>query len=70
MDVTPVEGDFEFIKADITRLESVRRVVRGVDAVVHLAAIIPPKSEEDREETMKVNTEATRNLVMAIEERG
>lgn len=70
VDIVPVEGDFEFVRADITDFESTRRVVDGVDAIIHLVAIIPPLSEKDREKTMQVNVESTKNLLKAIEIRG
>jgi nucleoside-diphosphate-sugar epimerase len=66
-DVVPVEGDFEFVRADITDFESIRKAVEGVNIVAHLAAIIPPLSERDREKTMRVNVEGTENLLKSIE---
>ncbi len=67
IDVLPVEGDFEFVRADITDFGSTRKAVEGVDVIVHLAAVIPPLSERDREKTMRVNVEGTENLLKSIE---
>lgn len=51
---------------DVTRLEDVRAAVRGKEAVVHLAAIIPPVSEAQPALAQRVNVEGTRNIVEAI----
>lgn len=58
----------EVFCGDITKFEDVREASRGVDGVIHLAAILPPKSEQDRTQTMKVNLEGTRNLVEVLKE--
>jgi nucleoside-diphosphate-sugar epimerase len=66
VDIVPGEGDFEFIQTDITDFASTKKIIEGVDAIIHLAAIIPPQSEFDRKKTMRVNVEGTRNLLKAI----
>ncbi len=67
-DFSSLEGleRLEVIRGDITGAREVREAVRDVDAVVHLAAILPPASEEDRERTIRVNVGGTRNLFEAI----
>ncbi len=55
---------------DVRHFEDVREAVRGCDAVIHLAAIIPPASKTRRELTMDVNYGGTVNLVNAIRETG
>jgi nucleoside-diphosphate-sugar epimerase len=57
----------EVIKGDITDVDTVRRAVDGVDAVIHLAAILPPTSERDRTKTFAVNVDGTTHLVRALE---
>jgi UDP-glucose 4-epimerase len=61
-----VEG-IELIKGDITDADTVRKAVDGVDAVIHLAAILPPASERDRSRTFAVNVDGTMHIVRALE---
>lgn len=61
-----VEG-IELIKGDITDADTVRKAVEGVDAVIHLAAILPPASERDRSRTFAVNVDGTTHIVRALE---
>ncbi len=53
---------------DIRNFGDVRRAVRECDAVIHLAAIIPPLSKKHHELTMDVNYGGTMNLINAIKE--
>ena len=53
---------------DIRNFEDVKKAVRECDAVIHLAAIIPPVSKKHRELTMDVNYGGTVNLINAIKE--
>ena len=61
-----VDG-IEVIKGDITDADTVRRAVDGVEAVIHLAAILPPASERDRARTFAVNVEGTTQIIRALE---
>jgi nucleoside-diphosphate-sugar epimerase len=61
-----VDG-IEVIKGDITDADTVRRAVDGVEAVIHLAAILPPASERDRVKTFAVNVDGTTHIVRALE---
>jgi UDP-glucose 4-epimerase len=61
-----VDG-IEVVKGDITDGDTVRRVVDGVEAVIHLAAILPPASERDRARTFAVNVDGTSYIVRALE---
>jgi len=67
-DFSSLEGleQVRVIRGDITEAREVRKAIKGVDAVVHLAAILPPASEEDRERTMGVNVGGTRNVFEAM----
>jgi nucleoside-diphosphate-sugar epimerase len=60
----------EIAKGDITDLDTVRTAVQGVDLVHHVAALLPPASERNREKTLAVNVQGTGNLVHAIQEQG
>ena len=53
---------------DIRNFEDMKKAVRNCDAVIHLAAIIPPISKKYRELTMDVNYGGTINLINAIKE--
>ncbi|HEV2779422.1 MAG TPA: NAD(P)-dependent oxidoreductase [Actinophytocola sp.] len=50
---------------DVTDPAAVNRAVDGVDAVVHLAAVIPPASDADPERAREVNVDGTANVVAA-----
>jgi nucleoside-diphosphate-sugar epimerase len=54
------------MKGSIGDVDLLRRAVSGVDAVVHLAALLPPASERDRDLTMAVNLDGTQTLLSAI----
>jgi nucleoside-diphosphate-sugar epimerase len=66
-DFSSLTGVTELFTGDITDPEVVHRAVAGVDAAVHLAAILPPHSERDRRATMAVNVQGTAHLVAALE---
>jgi len=55
----------QVVWGDITDPESLRSALEGVDAVVHLAAIVAPEKAPDL--ARRVNVEATRNLVEQME---
>lgn len=58
----------EAVQGDITVPDQVTEACWLVDGIFHLAAILPPQSEVDRDLTMRVNVEGTRNIVNALEE--
>lgn len=68
MDYSGLEGaeGIEVLPGDITRLTSVHRAVEGVSAVIHLAAILPPASEQRRETTFAVNVAGTARVAQAL----
>jgi len=53
-------------KGDVTDPKQVSRACDGADALIHLAAIMPPKSEASEKLTLDVNVEGTRNLLRAL----
>jgi nucleoside-diphosphate-sugar epimerase len=57
----------EVWRGDITDMEAVRRAASGVDAVIHLAALLPPRSEWRREATMTINVGGTENVIAAVQ---
>ena len=70
MDFSGLEGrdGIDIVKGDITDADGVRAAVGGADAVLHLAAILPPNSERDRELTFRVNVGGTQNIIVAMEQ--
>src|SRR5947199_2610644 len=68
-DFTGLEGEpgIEVVRGDITQMTSVAPAVQGVSAVMHLAAILPPASERNRERTLAINIDGTINIIRAME---
>jgi nucleoside-diphosphate-sugar epimerase len=50
---------------DIMDPASIKKALKGTDLVYHLAAILPPASEVDRERTFRINVDGTRVLLDA-----
>ena len=57
----------EIVRGDITDADGVLKAVEGASAILHLAAILPPNSERNRDVTFKVNVDGTRNIIAAME---
>jgi nucleoside-diphosphate-sugar epimerase len=55
----------EVFWGDITDASAVARAVEGVDAVVHLAAMIPPAADERPDRAREVNVGGTANVIAA-----
>jgi|TARA_Y100000310_G_scaffold238067_1_gene241393 nucleoside-diphosphate-sugar epimerase len=70
MDFSGLEGrdDVEVQKGDITSDDDVAAAVDGVGSAVHLAALLPPNSERDRDLTFRVNVGGTEKIVKALTE--
>ncbi len=64
------EEDFEIIKGDIRDRNLIRKSVDGCSTVFHLAAILPPISENDRSLTMAVNVDGTKVVIDACKQAG
>jgi nucleoside-diphosphate-sugar epimerase len=60
----------QIITGDILDTAALTKAVPGADLIFHLAAILPPASEEDRERTFRVNVQGTRNLLEACASSG
>lgn len=67
-DFTGLEGQegIDIVKGDITDASTVAQAVRGVGAVVHLAALLPPASESDRDRTFAINVDGTSTIIRAM----
>ena len=55
---------------DITSVDSVRQALDGVDAVIHMAGILPPVTETNPGLAEKVNVRGTQTLVDAMKATG
>ena len=55
----------ELVFGDIRDKEAAKAAVRGVDAICHLAALIPPAADRDVQLTRSVNIGGTANLIAA-----
>ena len=60
-------ASIEIVKGDITDVGDVTKAVEGISSVVHLAALLPPTSERDRDRTFGVNAGGTENIIKAME---
>ncbi len=69
-DIVDVQTDFEFVKSDLGHDEKTNELVRGMDAIVHMAEL-PPSASDDSERT-KIDflTRCTYNLLWAAVEEG
>ncbi len=63
-------GNVEIMHGDVTKPDSVKEALDGVDAVIHLAGLILPNSERDPDLTYKVNVGGTQTVVNMIKEQG
>jgi nucleoside-diphosphate-sugar epimerase len=59
--------NFEFIKADIRDTKALKKAVEGMDAVIHLAAIVGyPACRKDPKTSREINVTGTQNLVKSL----
>ena len=68
--VKELSGKGEIFWGDITQPDSVRNALEGVDAVVHMAGILPPVAYEKPDLATKVNVGGTKIIVDLIKEKG
>lgn len=61
-----ISRKLEVFWGDIRNREDIISSFNGIDAVIHLAAIIPPLSEKDLGLAKSVNVEGTRNIIEGI----
>jgi nucleoside-diphosphate-sugar epimerase len=69
----PVENhpSFQLMVGDCRNMQDVVRAVRGVDAIIDLAAIVgDPACEQDREAALEINYGATRMLIEVAKGHG
>lgn len=68
--IKELKGKAEIAWGDITQPDSVREALEGMDAVVHMAGILPPVAYEKPELAAKVNVGGTKIIVDLIKENG
>jgi len=68
--VKRLSGKSEIYWGDITCPDSVQKALEGVDAVVHMAGILPPVAYEKPELAAKVNVGGTRIIVDILKQTG
>jgi nucleoside-diphosphate-sugar epimerase len=64
-------SDFQLMVGDCRNMQDVVRAVRGIDAIVDLAAIVgDPACEQDRDAALEINYGATRMLIEVAKGHG
>jgi len=63
-------ANLEIVWGDITQPDSVKEAMKGVDAVVHLAGMVQPLTEQEPELANRVNVGGTQTIVNLIKEKG
>lgn len=62
------KNHIHFIAGDISNETDIAKIPAGMDAAIHLAAIIPPAADDFPELAHTINTEGTRLLVRHLED--
>jgi nucleoside-diphosphate-sugar epimerase len=62
--------NLEIVNGNITHPEAVKAALDGIDAVVHLAGIVQPLTEEKPELAQRINVDGTRMIVSLVKESG
>jgi UDP-glucose 4-epimerase len=62
------QENMQFVAGDLCHLSDLEQACDGISWAVHLAAIMPPLSETDRELAEKVNVEGSRALLSCLPE--
>ncbi|CAB1060704.1 hypothetical protein D1BOALGB6SA_5471 [Olavius sp. associated proteobacterium Delta 1] len=63
---TNAHTNIEVFPGDICEKSDLARASDGIDWAVHLAAIMPPMSEENNELASRINIEGTRSILKAL----
>ena len=64
------DAQVSILKGDIADYGEVKQAFKEADSIIHLASLLPPKSEESRDLTIRINVEGTRNIVRVLKESG
>ncbi len=63
----PFNSEVEICWGDLAKRVSIEACVKNVDAVIHLAAIIPPLADHQPALAERVNVQGTQNLIEAVQ---
>jgi UDP-glucose 4-epimerase len=63
---TNAHTNIDILPGDICDKSDLTRACDGIDSAVHLAAIMPPMSEENNELATRINIDGTRSLLKAM----
>lgn len=55
--------NFKFYKVDVLNLAALNKIAKGLDIIVHLAALKKPSENDVTNLTLRVNAEGTRNIL-------
>ena len=65
----PYQGQAEMVWGDIRDATMVEKAVKGVDFVLHVAALIPPAADEFPNLAWEINVGGTKNILNAIKKQ-
>jgi nucleoside-diphosphate-sugar epimerase len=60
------QDHIEVMWGDIRNIKDVKKAVKDIDVVIHVAAVIPPLADKNPELARAVNVEGTKNIVKAL----
>ncbi|WP_316839234.1 NAD(P)-dependent oxidoreductase [Pedobacter gandavensis] len=64
--LSPFEKQLKVVYGDITNPNEVEEIGKEKDFVIHLAAIIPPLADENKDLAYAVNVNGTKNLILGL----
>ena len=64
-DLRPHTGPLHVIQGDLTNYEQVLAAMKGAEAVVHVAALLPGRGRQDPADSVDANVKATANVLEA-----
>lgn len=66
-----IQNKIELLELDIRDIEALRKNVKNIDYIFHLAAFVSvPKSMENKKETFEINVNGTQNILKIAKEIG
>ncbi len=66
--ISTYQNRIEIVRGSVADLNACRQLVKGVDYVVHMAAVIPPASDASAKRSFECNAMGTVTLVEAVKE--
>ena len=67
--LSPFKGKINIIYGDICNSKDIQKIPGNIDVAIHLAAIIPPKADENPELTYRVNVLGTKSIIKELEDK-